>query len=139
MPQVFQRRTNTLSRVSMVSVLFLVGAALWILALRDRSPYITDVEVPKPQPVPFSHAHHVGGLGIDCRFCHTSVENTAFAGIPPVQTCMNCHSQIWSDSPMLSPIRDSYKSGIPIEWNRIHDLPDYVYFNHSIHINKGVG
>jgi hypothetical protein len=139
MPQVFQRRTNTLSRVSIVAVLFLVGGLLWVLALRDRSPYITDVDVPKAQPVPFSHIHHVAGVGIDCRYCHTSVERTAVAGIPPVQVCMNCHAQIWSDSPMLAPIRDSYKTGRPVHWNRIHDLPDYVYFNHSIHVNKGVG
>jgi hypothetical protein len=139
MPQVFKRRTNTLSRLSIVAVLLLVGGVLWLLAVRERSPYMTDVGIPKNQPVPFPHQHHVQGLGIDCRYCHTSVAESASAGIPPVQTCMNCHSQIWSDSPMLAPVRDAYKTGIPMQWNKIHDLPDYVYFNHSVHVKKGVG
>src|SRR5689334_7292159 len=79
------------------------------------------------------------GAGFDCRYCHTSVETSAFAGVPPTKTCMNCHSQIWADSPMLEPVRASFKSGKPIEWTRVHDLPEFVYFNHSIHVNKGVG
>jgi hypothetical protein len=95
--------------------------------------------VARTQPVPFSHEHHVGGLGIDCRYCHTSVETSAFAGIPPAATCMNCHSQIWSTSSMLEPVRASYRTGKPIVWMRIHELPDYVNFNHSIHVSKGVG
>jgi hypothetical protein len=89
--------------------------------------------------VPFSHEHHVSGLGLDCRYCHLSVEKSAFAGIPPTQICMGCHSQIWKDSPMLEPVRASYRTGKPLEWTRVHDLPDFVYFNHSIHIAKGVG
>jgi hypothetical protein len=139
MPQVFQRRTNTLFRVSIAAGLLLVGGVIFLFALKDRSPYQTDVQIPKHQNVPFSHVHHVAGLGIDCRYCHNSVEKTAKAGIPAVQVCMNCHSQIWADSPMLAPVRDSYKTGVPLEWNRVHDLPDFVYFNHSIHVNKGVG
>ena len=93
----------------------------------------------KPQPVPFSHQHHVTGLGIDCRYCHTSVETSSFAGIPPTKTCMNCHSQIWTNAQLLEPVRASYKSGESLQWTRVNQLPDFVYFNHSIHVNKGVG
>jgi hypothetical protein len=89
--------------------------------------------------VPFSHQHHVTGLGIDCRYCHTSVETSSFAGIPPTKTCMNCHSQIWTNANLLEPVRASYKSGESLQWTRVNQLPDFVYFNHSIHINKGVG
>jgi hypothetical protein len=89
--------------------------------------------------LPFSHQHHVAGLGIDCRYCHTSVETSAFAGIPPTETCMTCHSQIWNQATMLQPVRDSLASGQPIVWNRVNALPDFVYFNHSIHIAKGIG
>ena len=91
------------------------------------------------QPVPFSHQHHVSGLGIDCRYCHTTVETSGFAGIPPTKTCMNCHAQIWTNAALLEPVRESYRSGRSLVWTRVYDLPDYVYFDHSIHINKGVG
>jgi hypothetical protein len=91
------------------------------------------------QPVPFSHDHHVAGLGIDCRYCHTSVEKSSFAGIPPTETCMNCHRQIWTNADMLEPVRASYRDNVPIEWTRVHDLPDFVYFNHSVHVAKGIG
>jgi hypothetical protein len=100
---------------------------------------VTYAGVVRPQPVPFSHQHHVGGLGIDCRYCHTSVETSGFAGIPPTKTCMNCHSEIWTSAPLLEPVRESLRSGRSLEWNRVNDLPDFVYFDHSIHINKGVG
>jgi NAD-dependent SIR2 family protein deacetylase len=93
----------------------------------------------RPQPVPFSHKHHVSGLGIDCRYCHTAVEQSAFAGIPSTSTCMNCHSQIWTNSPMLEPVRESYRTGQPLRWTRVHNLAEFAYFNHSIHVNKGVG
>jgi hypothetical protein len=105
----------------------------------NRSPYVTQADIAREQPVPFSHAHHVGGIGIDCRYCHTSAETSNMAGIPPTKTCMNCHSQIWSDSPMLEPVRASYRTGTSIQWTRVHDLPDFVYFDHSAHVNKGVG
>jgi Cytochrome c7 and related cytochrome c len=95
--------------------------------------------VVKPQPVPFSHQHHVTGLGIDCRYCHTSVENSGFAGIPPTKTCINCHSQIWTNAALLEPVRESFRTGKSLQWTRVNQLPDFVYFDHSIHINKGVG
>jgi hypothetical protein len=112
-----------------------------VLALRGyvTSNYVNEVMVRVEQPVPFSHAHHVDGLGIDCRYCHASVEVSAVAEVPPTHTCMTCHSQVWNDSPLLEPVRESYRTSTPILWNRVHDLPDFAYFNHSIHVNKGVG
>jgi hypothetical protein len=101
--------------------------------------YLTNQYLEKQQPVQFSHKHHTGDDGIDCRYCHTAVETSASAGIPPTQTCMNCHSQIWADSPYLEPVRASFRENKPIEWERVHDLPEYAYFNHSIHVAKGVG
>ena len=139
MPQIFHHSTNTLSRVSIFGAVFAFAAFLWLLALVGRSGYWTRQTQVLEQPVPFSHQHHVGGLGIDCRYCHTTVETAAFAGMPPTATCMNCHAQIWADSPMLEPVRESWKSGRSLEWVRVHKLADFVYFNHSIHINKGVG
>jgi hypothetical protein len=113
-----------------------LGAAMVVLA---KSPYVTTVGVPLLQVVPFSHAHHVGRLGFDCRYCHTTVEESSFAGIPPTKTCMNCHSQIWVGSTMLEPVRESYRSGQSLEWQRVHRLAQFVYFDHSIHVRKGVG
>jgi hypothetical protein len=137
--QIFHRSTNTLSRASIYGAVFIVAGIGWALNEVQRSPFITYAGVVKRQPVPFSHQHHVTGLGIDCRYCHTSVEISSFAGIPPTRTCMNCHSQIWTTAPMLEPVRASYRSGESLQWTRVNQLPDYVYFNHSIHINKGVG
>ena len=115
-------------------------AALGGIADRlNRSPYYTDVGRAVEQPVPFSHKHHTQDIGIDCRYCHTSVEDSPFAGIPPTKTCMNCHSEIWKDADILKPVRDSFKNNEPLVWTRVHDLPDYVYFDHSVHINKGIG
>ena len=91
------------------------------------------------QPVPFSHQHHVGDLGIDCRYCHTAVEKSSYAGMPPTETCMNCHSQIWVGSDMLAPVRESYRTDQSLHWQRIYNLPGFVYFDHSIHIHKGIG
>jgi hypothetical protein len=125
--------------VTIFGAVFLIAILLWGPIQWQRSPYVTYASVARPQPVPFSHQHHVAGLGIDCRYCHTSVETSSFAGIPPTKTCMNCHSQIWSGAPMLEPVRESSRSGTSLVWNRVNDLPDFVYFNHSIHINKGVG
>ena len=137
--QIFHRSTNTIARATIYGAIFVVAAALWAMDAFQRSSYVTYAEVARPQPVPFSHQHHVAGLGIDCRYCHTSVENSSFAGIPPTKTCMNCHAQIWTNAPLLEPVRESFRSGKSLVWTRVNDLPDFVYFNHSIHINKGVG
>ena len=137
--QIFHRSTNTISRATIYGAVFLVAVLLWAVLELQRSPYITYAQVARPQPVPFSHQHHVGGLGIDCRYCHTSVENSRFAGIPPTKTCMNCHAQIWTGAPILEPVRESFRTGKSLVWTRVNDLPDFVYFDHSIHINKGVG
>lgn len=139
MAQIFHPSTNTISRVSIFGALFILAALLWAVAEIQRSSYITQVGVARTQPVPFSHKHHVSGLGIDCRYCHTTVEESPFAGIPPTKTCMNCHSQIWADSPMLEPVRQSFRTDQSLRWLRVHDLPDFVYFDHSIHVKKGVG
>jgi Cytochrome c7 and related cytochrome c len=139
MPQIFHRSTNTMSRATIFGAVFVVAALSWMGMEVERSPYITYAGVRKPQPVPFSHQHHVSGLGIDCRYCHTSVETSSFAGIPPTKTCMNCHSQIWTNAQLLEPVRASYKSGESLQWTRVNQLPDFVFFNHSIHVNKGVG
>lgn len=139
MSQIFHPSTNTISRISIFGAVFFLGGLLWVLYIVNSSAYVTAEGVALPQPVPFSHKHHVSGLGIDCRYCHTTVEETAFAGVPPTETCMSCHSQIWADSPMLEPVRASFRSEQPIVWNRVHDLPSFVYFDHSIHVKKGVG
>jgi len=138
MAQVFHPSTNTIAKLSIVGII--VGVATLAGALyAANNTYGRRLYVPIEQPVQFSHKHHVKDDGIDCRYCHTSVEEAAFAGIPPTHTCMTCHSQIWSDSPQIQPIRDSFTTGRPIEWTRVHDKPDFVYFNHSIHVKKGIG
>ncbi|HTP36519.1 MAG TPA: cytochrome c3 family protein [Candidatus Acidoferrales bacterium] len=139
MSQIFRHSTNTFSRITIFGAVFFLGFVAWVGTVLDRSSYATRQDQAREQPVPFSHAHHVGGMGLDCRYCHTSVENSSFAGIPPTKTCMNCHSQIWLSSPTLEPVRASFRTNESIAWTRVHDLPDFVYFNHSIHINKGVG
>ncbi len=139
MSQIFHHSTNTLSRLSIFGGIFVIAFLVWAWAELNASTYATRAKVPVEQPVPFSHEHHVGGLGIDCRYCHTTVEDSSFANIPPTKTCMNCHSQIWSTAPMLEPVRESFRTDKSIRWIRVHDLPDYVYFNHSIHVAKGVG
>jgi Cytochrome c7 and related cytochrome c len=138
MPQIFHPSMNTLSRATIFGAVFILALATWVVAAIIRSPYGTSEGLILSQPVPFSHEHHVSECGIDCRYCHAGVEVSPFAGIPPTQTCMNCHSQLWAESPMLAPVRDSYRDAKPLVWNRVYDLPDYVYFNHSIHIHKGV-
>jgi hypothetical protein len=104
-----------------------------------RTPYVTGQSITLRQPVPFSHQHHVGVLGLDCRYCHTSVEKARFAGIPATSTCMTCHSQLYTNTKMLAPVRESLAEHRPLHWQRVNRLPDYVYFDHSIHIAKGVG
>lgn len=139
MAQVFHPSSNTIARVTICAVVFLLAALSWTCVELQRSSYNTGQDVVRPQPVPFSHDHHVAGLGIDCRYCHSSVETAAFAGMPPTSTCMGCHKIIWQAAPLLEPVRDSYRTGAPIRWTRVNDLPDFVYFNHEIHVAKGVG
>lgn len=139
MSQIFHHSTNTFSRLTIFGGIFILGFLTWCWAELNESTYATGARVPVEQPVPFSHEHHVGGLGIDCRYCHTSVENSSYANIPPTKTCMNCHSQIWTNAPMLEPVRESFRTDRSIRWVKVHDLPDYVYFNHSIHVAKGIG
>lgn len=117
----------------------MLGGIIWFAYGLNGGDFITGVDIAKDQPVPFSHKHHVGDDGIDCRYCHQYVETSNFAGIPPTETCMSCHSQLWTNASMLEPVRASWSSGQSLEWIRIYDLPDFVYFNHSIHINKGIG
>src|SRR5437588_10733356 len=139
MAQIFHRSTNFIARFSVFFGLVLAGLGLGGVLELARAPYLTNQNVVRAQPIQFSHKHHVGDDGIDCRYCHTTVERTASAGMPSTAICMNCHKQIWADSPYLEPVRASYKTGQPLEWVRVHDLPDFAYFNHSIHVNKGVG
>ena len=139
MSQIFHPSANTISRVSIFGAVFIVAGLLGLLAEINRSPWMTQARGAREQPIQFSHERHVAGNGLDCRYCHTSVEESAFAGIPPTKTCMNCHAQIFSTSPYLEPVRQSFRTDRPIEWTRVHDLPDFVYFNHSIHIHKGIG
>src|SRR5689334_17482455 len=139
MSQIFSRSANTISRVSIVGAVLLIGLLLGLVYELGMSPWVTRQNVAREQPIQFSHERHVAGNGIDCRYCHSSVEDSAFAGIPPTATCMNCHSQIFSTSAFLAPVRESARTDRGIEWVRVHDLPDFVYFNHSIHVHKGVG
>lgn len=139
MAQIFKRSTNILAKISVLGGVFILAGLAGIGYVLNASAYSTSQGVTIKQPVPFSHDHHVRGIGIDCRYCHTTVEKSSFAGIPPSATCMNCHKQIWKDAPMLEPVRESVRTGKPIAWTRVHDLPDFVYFDHSIHVNKGVG
>src|SRR5205809_5346349 len=139
MSQIFHRSFNTLSKVSIVATLIgliVLSVALYVVGW---SPYVTQERVARVQPVEFSHEHHVGVLGIDCRYCHTSVETSSFAGIPATKICMNCHSQIWVGSSMLGPVRDSYRKNRSLRWDRVYNVPGFVYFDHSIHVHKGVG
>ena len=139
MAAIFTRRANFISRLAGAGGIFLVLVGTVVAYAYDHSTYDNGQLLFVDQPVPFSHQHHVGGLGIDCRYCHTGVEKSAYAGLPPTSTCMNCHQQLWTNADLLEPVRRSWHEDKPIEWNRVHDLPDYVYFNHSIHVNKGVG
>jgi hypothetical protein len=135
----FPSWANTLYRIVLLLIAASAAFALWGGALIVRSTYETRQDVPREQPVPFSHEHHAGGLGIDCRYCHLTAETSKFAGIPPTKICMNCHSEMWAVAPVLEPVRESYRSGKSIQWTRVHDLPDFVYFDHSVHVHNGVG
>jgi Cytochrome c7 and related cytochrome c/Class III cytochrome C family len=139
MAQIFHRSTNLIARASIYGAALFVALLAFGLYEIAMSPWYTNQDVTRQQPVPFSHRHHAGELGIDCRYCHTSVEQSSFAGLPPTQTCMTCHSQIWTNSSMLEPVRASYRSDTSIAWTRVNALPDFVYFDHSIHVAKGIG
>jgi len=139
MPQIFRRSANTFSKVSIFGILSMVGGLILLAIVLARSTYVTRQHVFVEQPLQFSHMHHVTDDGIDCRYCHTSVETSSFAGIPPTKTCMNCHSVLFANAPILEPVRASFRDNRPLHWIRVHDLPDFVYFNHSIHVKKGIG
>lgn len=139
MAAIFGPAANLASKVALLAAASMIPGGMLVWWLWPRSDYMRHVRAVVAQPVPFSHQHHVAGLGLDCRFCHTSVETSANAGLPPTTTCMTCHSQIWTNAALLAPIRTSLAGNTPIVWHRVTDLPGYVYFNHSIHISKGVG
>ena len=139
MPQIFRPAADTIARLVLAAAIVLPLMLLGLAFAIERSPHVTDQGIIVQQPIPFSHQHHVGGLGLDCRYCHTGVEQSAFAGLPPTETCMTCHSQIWTNAAMLAPVRQSLASALPIHWQRVNRLPGYVYFDHSIHVAKGVG
>jgi hypothetical protein len=139
MAQIFGKRSNSISRITLlmafVGFFFFWGVVYAIY----RSPYTTEENIPFAQPAPFSHQHHVAGLGIDCRYCHTSVEKSSFAGVPATEICMTCHSEVWRDAPVLAAVRESFATQQPIHWTRVNQTPDFVFFNHSIHVQKGIG
>jgi hypothetical protein len=137
MPQIFSRNEVFALKVGALAVIGTLAMAImvWRLVVAEGAP----LNEPINQPVPFSHKHHVADVGLDCRYCHTSVEKSAFAGMPPSETCMTCHSQLFTDQPMLKPVVEGFAEDRPVRWNRVNDLPDFAYFNHSIHVHKGVG
>jgi hypothetical protein len=139
MAQIFDRNSNALARMSLVLTGLIVIALGVTLDQLQRSPWVTRQGQRPDQPVPFSHKHHVQGLGLQCQYCHTTVEKSSYAGIPPTRTCMNCHAQIWTNAQLLEPVRQSWYTGQSIAWTRVHDLPDFVFFSHEIHVNKGIG
>lgn len=139
MTQIFPRFSNTLARLFIVVLALLVSMCGWALHAVYFSPYTTRVDLPLHQPVPFSHKHHVQGLGIDCRFCHSSVETSSSAGLPATEVCMTCHSQLFTDAPLLAPVRQSLTESTHLFWNRVNEVPDFVFFNHRIHVAKGIG
>jgi hypothetical protein len=139
MPEPFHPIANTIFRLVLGGAVGLLAFTLWIVFLVVRSPYEMLQDVPREQPVPFSHEHHVGGLGLDCRYCHVTVEESSFADIPPTAICLTCHSQMWAAAPALAPVHESYRTGRSIQWTRVYQLPEFVYFDHSIHIHKGIG
>lgn len=139
MAQLFPRSMNVVAKMSLLGVPLVLAIVAWGCIIYTESSYGTGVADSVVQPVPFSHQHHVGVLGIDCRYCHTTVEHSSFAGIPPTKICMNCHSQIWVGSQILEPVRESYRTNQSLHWQKVYNLPGFVYFDHSIHIQKGIG
>jgi hypothetical protein len=140
MTQIFSPAADTWLRLFVVAAVAIVCGGTAAVIAFARSDYYTGARIhPPPQPVPFSHKHHVGALGIDCRYCHSSVAEGPRAGLPPTHTCMTCHSQIWTNAAMLAPVRRSLAENTSLRWHRVARLPQYVYFRHDIHIAKGVG
>ncbi|MGF1508684.1 MAG: cytochrome c3 family protein [Myxococcota bacterium] len=139
MAQIFPPSANAWARASIVGLLGFIASVFALGYAINSGGYVTRQNLIRHQEVPFSHRHHVQSMGIDCRYCHWSAEESNYAGVPPTHTCMTCHSQIWVDSPMLAPVRESYDENKPLVWSKVHDLPDYVYFNHAIHVAKGIG
>ena len=139
MAQIFDRSSNALARASLVLTGLIVIAVGVTLDQLQRSPWVTRQGQRPEQPVPFSHKHHVQGLGLQCQYCHTTVEKSSYAGIPPTKTCINCHAQIWTNAQLLQPVRDSWATNQSLVWTKVHDLPDFAYFSHEIHVNKGLG
>jgi len=138
MAQLFPKWTNKLPVYILLGgglAVFLVVGFFWYYG----SPKYTDVGYRPIQPVPYSHKLHAGDLGLDCRYCHVAVERSAVASVPPTQTCLNCHRLIKPESPNLKPVFNSWNTDVPIQWVKVHKIPDYAYFNHSIHITAGVG
>jgi hypothetical protein len=135
--QIFSRRFGTLAKFTLLGALAAVIGMVALWRMLTDEPY--DQHEAVEQPVPFSHKHHVGDVGLDCRYCHAAVETSATAGIPPISTCMTCHSQLFTDQAVLRPVIQSWQSGMPFHWQRVHALPQFAYFNHSIHVAKGVG
>jgi hypothetical protein len=136
MAQAFSRSAVLIVKLALLGT---VGAVvIVIIVVRWRMAPDDVVMAAVPQPIPFSHKHHVGDDGLDCRYCHTSVEKSRFAGLPSSDICLTCHSQLYRDAPMLAPLHESARTNTPIHWNRVHDLPDFAYFDHSIHVSKGV-
>lgn len=138
MAQIFPRVSNTIARAVVFGGILGAATGVWAYYQVARSPHMTRAFEPLPQPVPFSHKHHVGGVGLDCRYCHVSVEEGAFAGIPSTKTCMTCHSVLFRDAPTLEPVRAAWRENRSVAWTRVHDLPDYAYFDHSVHVARGV-
>jgi len=137
MAQIFHPRSGLYAKLTILGLVVVIAAAVFAWRSVTAEPDSENEAV--EQPVPFSHQHHVGEVGIDCRYCHATVETDASAGMPPISTCMTCHSQLFTDQPPLAPLVESWRTGIPLHWKRVHDLPGFVYFDHSIHVAKGVG
>lgn len=137
MAQVFGRHADFIARLFVIGAAVAAAAALWVW--REATASAHSPGTPVQQPIPFSHQHHAGDDGIDCRYCHASVETAATAGMPSMEVCMSCHSQLYTDEPALAPLIEAWQSGVPVRWQRVHDLPDFVYFDHSMHVDNGVG
>lgn len=138
MPALFTPKHNLFARIFLLVAALALPTFLGLMDVYHRSPYVRYTKVPRKQPVAFSHKHH-SNMGIDCLYCHSTIEESPTGAIPPTKTCMNCHNVLWSDAPMLEPVRQSLEQNKALEWVRVHDLPDFAYFDHSIHINKGIG